>query len=100
AAMTAPPDVTLERIRAAAERASPHLLRTPIVPGPPGTLLKLEALQHTGSFKVRGFFAALLALSPEERAAGVITVSAGNAALAAAYACRQLGIPCRVVMYD
>ncbi len=64
-----------------------------------GALLKLECLQPTGSFKVRGFFAAALALDPEELRRGLITVSAGNAAQACAYVARTLGVPCRVVMY-
>lgn len=65
-----------------------------------GALLKLECLQPTGSFKVRGFFAAALKLSPAQLEKGLITVSAGNAAQACAYAARTLGVPCRVVMMD
>lgn len=65
-----------------------------------GALLKLECLQPTGSFKVRGFFAAALALPPDHLRRGLITVSAGNAAQACAYAAKTLGVPCRVVMYD
>ena len=65
-----------------------------------GAQLKLECLQPTGSFKVRGFFAAALALPEERLRRGVITVSAGNAAQACAYVANQLGVPCRVVMYD
>ncbi len=65
-----------------------------------GALLKLECLQPTGSFKVRGFFAAALLLSPETLRKGLITVSAGNAAQACAYVAHQLGVTCRVVMYD
>ena len=65
-----------------------------------GALLKLECLQPTGNFKVRGFFAAALALPEERRSRGLITVSAGNAAQACAYAAKALGVPCRVVMYD
>jgi threonine dehydratase len=91
--------IELERIRAAVGRARPHVLRTPMVPVE-GALLKLECLQPTGSFKVRGFFAAALALSDEQRRNGLITVSAGNAAQACAYAAHALGVPCRVVMYD
>src|SRR5437870_13461338 len=91
--------VSLEKVRAAAERARPHVYRTPLVPVE-GALLKLECLQPTGSFKVRGFFAAALALSDEQRRGGLITVSAGNAAQACAYAAHTLGVRCRVVMYD
>jgi threonine dehydratase len=65
-----------------------------------GALLKLECLQPTGSFKVRGFFAAAIALEPATLQRGLITVSAGNAAQACAYVAKTLGIPCRVFMYD
>src|SRR5438067_5924327 len=91
--------IDLERIRAAAERARPHVQRSPVVPVE-GALLKLECLQPTGSFKVRGFFAAALALPPERRRRGLLTVSAGNAAQACAYAAMRLGVSCRVVMFD
>jgi threonine dehydratase len=91
--------IGLERIRAAADRARPYVHRTPLVPVD-GALLKLECLQPTGSFKVRGFFAAALALPEDARRRGLITVSAGNAAQACAYAAHSLGVPCRVVMYD
>jgi threonine dehydratase len=91
--------IGVDRIRAAAERARPHVLRTPLMPVE-GALLKLECLQPTGSFKVRGFFAAALALDPEKLGRGLITVSAGNAAQACAYVARALGVPCRVVMYE
>jgi len=89
--------IGVDRIRAAAGRARPHVLRTPVVPVE-GALLKLECLQPTGSFKVRGFFAAALALDPAELRRGLITVSAGNAAQACAYVARTLGVPCRVVV--
>lgn len=91
--------IELERIREAAARVRQHVHRTPLVPVA-GALLKLECLQPTGSFKVRGFFAAALALPDEKRRRGLITVSAGNAAQACAYAAHALGVPCRVVMYD
>jgi threonine dehydratase len=91
--------IELERIRAAAARARPHVYRTPLI-SVETALLKLECLQPTGSFKVRGFFAAALALPEATRSRGLITVSAGNAAQACAYAARALGVPCRVVMYD
>lgn len=65
-----------------------------------GALLKLECLQPTGSFKVRGFFAAALSLPADRLRRGLITVSAGNAAQACAYAAHALGVPCRVVMYE
>lgn len=91
--------IPLERVRAAAERARPHVLRTPLLPVE-GALLKVECLQPTGSFKVRGFFAAALALPRERLHRGLITVSAGNAAQACAYVANRLEVPCRVFMYD
>src|ERR1700704_585515 len=91
--------VSLEKVRAAAERARPHVLRPPLTPVE-GALLKLECLQPTGSFKVRGFFAAALAMPEERLRRGLITVSAGNAAQACAYVAKKLGVPCRVVMFD
>ncbi len=90
----------LEQVRAAAARAAPFVRRTPLQPLDGGRWLKLELLQPTGSFKVRGFLAAATALPEERRAAGLLTVSAGNAALACAHTARRLGVPCRVVMFD
>ncbi|HXM56291.1 MAG TPA: pyridoxal-phosphate dependent enzyme [Candidatus Dormibacteraeota bacterium] len=92
--------IPLEDIRAAAERARPFVRRTPLLPLGHGRWLKPELLQPTGSFKVRGFLAAALAIPEAGRARGLLTVSAGNAALACAYAARALGVPCRVVMFD
>jgi threonine dehydratase len=65
-----------------------------------GALLKLECLQPTGSFKVRGFFAAALGLSASSLQKGLMTVSAGNAAQACAYVAHELGVPCRVFMFE
>ena len=65
-----------------------------------GALLKLECLQPTGSFKVRGFFAAALALPDDQLRRGLITVSAGNAAMACSYVAHELGVPCRVFMFE
>src|ERR1700736_5147980 len=92
--------LTLDHISAAAKRAAPYVNRTPVVDLGDGRLLKLELLQPTGSFKVRGFFAAALALPAERRRRGLLTLSAGNAAMACAYVAHQLGIPCRVLMFD
>ncbi len=92
--------IPLARVRAAAERAAPHVLRTPVLPLPGAHWLKLECLQPAGSFKVRGYFAAALALTAERRGAGLLTVSAGNAAAGCAYAAHRLGVPCRVVMFE
>ena len=90
----------IERIRSAAERARPHVLRSPLAPLDASTWLKLECLQPTGSFKVRGFFARALQLSAAELSRGLLTVSAGNAAQACAFVAHRLGVSCRVVMYE
>jgi threonine dehydratase len=92
--------ISAQKVRAAAGRAAPFALRTPVLPAPDGTALKLDLLQPTGSFKVRGYFAAALALAEEERRKGLLTVSAGNAAAACAYVANRLGVPCRVVMFE
>lgn len=92
-------------IAAAADAIAGHVLRTPTVPSPglaallgvPVTL-KLELLQHTGSFKPRGAFHKLLGLSDDQRAAGVVAVSGGNHGLAVADAAGALGIAATIVM--
>ncbi len=61
-------------------------------------LVKAELLQKTGSFKPRGVLAKLAGLTPEQRARGVLGISAGNHAQALAYGATQEGIPCTVVM--
>jgi len=83
------------------------LLRTPLLRSTTlgdafgGTaLLKAELFQKTGSFKPRGILAKLATLTPQERARGVITVSAGNAAGAVAYGCALEKIDCLVVMWQ
>jgi threonine dehydratase len=60
--------------------------------------LKLENLQETGSFKVRGAYNRLLQLGPEEREMGVIAASAGNHAQGVAWAAKKLGIGATIVM--
>lgn len=59
---------------------------------------KLELVQPTGSFKLRGALSKLTALSAEERARGVLTVSAGNHGLAVAWGAARLGLPATVVV--
>lgn len=61
--------------------------------------LKAELFQRTGSFKPRGMLAKLASLTAEERARGVVTISAGNAAAALAYGAALEGIDCLVVMW-
>ncbi len=95
--------VTLNEIRAAAERLSGVAVRTPLVrveiPGVPGKIfIKNEGLQATGSFKLRGAYNKIAQLPAEERGRGVITYSSGNHAQGVAYAARALGVEAVVVM--
>ena len=95
--------VTVEEIRAAAGRLDGVIVRTPLVPFPqttPRLLVKPESLQPTGSFKLRGAFAAISALPAEQRERGVVTHSSGNHGLAVAYAAAVLGVPAVVVVPD
>jgi threonine dehydratase len=62
--------------------------------------LKAELFQKTGSFKPRGMLAKLASLSAEEKARGVVSISAGNAAQGLAWACGQEGVDCLVVMWQ
>src|SRR5213075_3323922 len=62
--------------------------------------LKLENLQPTNSYKIRGAVNAVARLSDEERARGVWTISAGNAGQAVAYAARDAGTSCAVVAIE
>lgn len=93
------------QIREAQERLAGQLVRTPLLPS--RTLsrltgadvrLKFENLQFTSSFKERGALNCLLCLSPQERARGVIAMSAGNHAQALAYHGQRLGVPTTIVM--
>jgi len=93
------PLVSLDHLRAAHDRIRPHVVRTPLVPFPlEGFWLKPENLQPTGAFKLRGAFNALLSLTPDERARGVVAHSSGNHAQAVAYAAQHLGVPAVIVM--
>jgi threonine dehydratase len=83
-------------VHAAAARIAPHLGPTPLVASD-GFALKLESLQPTGSFKVRGALAALSALDPAE---GVVTASAGNHGLAVAWAAQRLGMQATIVVAE
>jgi threonine dehydratase len=89
--------VSLEDIAAARERIAPFIRRTPLHPLAAGPQLKLENLQITGSFKVRGAFNHVLARR-EECADGIITASSGNHGQAVAYVGHVLGIRAVVVV--
>ncbi|HUG64971.1 MAG TPA: threonine/serine dehydratase [Gaiellaceae bacterium] len=65
----------------------------------PRAYLKAELFQKTGSFKPRGMLAKVASLSPEEKARGIVTWSAGNAAQGAAFAAAEAGISCTVFMW-
>src|SRR5262249_60303125 len=91
--------VTIEEIRAAADRLDGVTVRTPLVPFPettPRLLVKPESLQPTGSFKLRGAFAAISALSAAQRERGGVAHSSGNHGLAVADAAAALGVPAGV----
>jgi threonine dehydratase len=92
--------VTLERIRAAADRIRGVALRTPLLAWDERTWLKPENIQPVGAFKIRGAYAKLTALSEAERRRGVITYSSGNHARAVARSARLLGVPAVIVMPD
>ena len=80
------------RIRRTPTEPSPALSEKAGVP----VFLKLENLQLTGSFKIRGAFFVLSRLSGEERARGIVTCSAGNHGKAVAHVARELGIPAEI----
>jgi threonine dehydratase len=94
---TVDPLVTPEHIEAARARVSPYIRRTPIISTRPGELglshgvaLKLELLQHTGSFKVRGAFNTVLS-APSVPEVGLLAASGGNHGAAVAFAAQRLG---------
>jgi threonine dehydratase len=97
--------IALADVEAARERIAGTVLRTPLVrldlgPDGPDIRLKLENLQPTNAYKIRGAANAVARLSPEQRARGVWTISAGNAGQGVAYAARAAGIPCAVVAIE
>jgi threonine dehydratase len=103
--MLPPHRPTLEEIRAARERIRCLVTRTPLIrlhhgSDKPEIWLKLENLQPINAFKIRGASNAVAMLSPEARAKGVWTISAGNAGQGVAYAAREAGIPCTVVAIE
>jgi len=109
-AATLPPPPSLDAIEAALGRLGPHIERTPVRRWAPDAgaarlpdcelHLKLELFQRTGTFKVRGALVNLLDAPAERVARGVTAVSAGNHAIAVAYAARSAGTSARVVMLD
>jgi threonine dehydratase len=97
--------IASEDIDHARTRIAGTALRTPLVKldlgeNGPDIHLKLENLQPTNAYKIRGAANAVAHLSDAERARGVWTISAGNAGQGVAYAARQFGIPCSVVAIE
>ncbi|MFW5868072.1 MAG: threonine ammonia-lyase, partial [Armatimonadota bacterium] len=97
--------ITIDDIRAAADRLRGIARHTPLLPSDRlserlgcEVLLKCENLQVTGAFKIRGASNCILQLSEDERAHGVITASAGNHAQGVAVASREAGAPATIVM--
>jgi threonine dehydratase len=94
--------LTRDGIAQTYERIRPHLRRTPVIEVDAAdfglasrpVVLKLEFLQHAGSFKTRGAFTSLLTRSVPK--AGVVAASGGNHGLAVAYAANKLGIPATI----
>lgn len=97
--------IAIADIEQARERVRGTVLRTPLVKldlgaAGPDIRLKLENLQPTNAYKIRGAANAVAHLSDAERARGVWTISAGNAGQGVAYAARQFGIACTVVAIE
>ena len=95
--------VTIDDIRAAADRITGSVVRTPLLPAPWAdpqhpVWIKPESLQVIGAFKVRGAFNAIGRLDDGTRARGVVAYSSGNHAQAVAYAAARFGIPAHIVM--
>lgn len=92
-------------VATAAERIAPYIMHTPLVASPElsqrlgrRVSLKLEFLQHTGSFKYRGALNKILSLRNEERARGLVAVSGGNHGRAVAAVARRLQLTATICM--
>jgi threonine dehydratase len=97
--------IELSHIEKARVNVAGTTLRTPLVrlelgSGAPEIYLKLENLQPTNAYKIRGATNAVAKLSDEQRSRGVWTISAGNAGQGVAYAARAAGIACSVVAIE
>jgi threonine dehydratase len=108
------PDVaalTIDEIRDAHHLIAEHVLVTPSITWP-GTEIpklisdrttvsaKLELLQRTGSFKARGALVNMMRLTDDQRTRGITAVSAGNHAIAAAWAAQIVGVPAKIMMIN
>src|SRR6266480_2919488 len=97
--------IELAEVREARKRIVGSIVRTPLIrlelgPDCPDIRLKLENLQPINAYKLRGAANAVAMLSQSERKRGVWTISAGNAGQGVAYAARQAGVPCTVVVIE
>jgi len=99
----------LDTMRKRYQELSPYLTRTPVcrwegrklnalLPEGAEVTAKLEIFQKTGTFKARGALSNVLALTPEQRARGITGASAGNHAIAIAFAAQAVGVHAKVVM--
>ena len=98
-------ELTLEHVRDAARLLAGRVVTTPVIRNPAldaragrQLFLKAENLQKIGAFKAREAIHALLRLTPEQRARGVVTYSSGNHAQAVALAARDFGVPAWIAM--
>lgn len=100
---------SLTEINATAGRIAPYITTTPVLPyygtegldalaNPASVFLKMELLQKTGSFKARGALNVVMHLTDDEKRRGITAFSAGNHAIATAFAARTLGTSAKVVM--
>lgn len=99
--------LTLDDIQEASERIAPYILKTPLLRMKNldaflgcEVYVKLESLQVTNAFKIRGAMNKILQLSETALEKGIITTSSGNHGTAVAFAAKQLGIPATVVVPD
>ena len=97
--------IELAEILQARDRIADTIVRTPLLrlelgPDSPDIRLKLENLQPINAYKLRGAANAVAMLSESQRQRGVWTISAGNAGQGVAYAARQAGVPCTVVVIE
>ena len=97
--------ICIDKIRSARRRLDGHVRLTPIISSPfldkiagRRILIKAECLQHTGSFKYRGAWAAISALDEGSRKNGVVAYSSGNHAQAIAAVAKEFGVPAVIVM--
>ncbi len=104
-----PPVLPLSEMRATAERLAPYIVRTPLAPlqgrysdtllaGLASVHMKLELFQRTGTFKARGALNAVLALDAAARQRGITAASAGNHAIAAAFAAKAAGTSAKIMV--